>query len=67
MYFRWEVCCFKENESERGNYFEQGDKILLPVSIQCNHALVDGIHMAEFYRLLDEHIERLALYRYRDI
>lgn len=39
-----------------GKYFEQGDRILLPVSVLCNHALVDGMHMAGFYKLLDEQI-----------
>ncbi|MDE7286020.1 MAG: chloramphenicol acetyltransferase, partial [Lachnospiraceae bacterium] len=34
-----------------GRYFEQGGRILLPVSVLCHHALVDGVHLARFYEL----------------
>lgn len=36
-----------------GRYYTQNNKILLPVSVLCNHALVDGLHIAEFYQALD--------------
>ena len=36
-----------------GKYFEQSGRVLLPVSILAHHALVDGKHIADFYRLLD--------------
>lgn len=36
-----------------GKYFEQNGRILIPVSILCNHALVDGIHLGEFYEELE--------------
>lgn len=39
-----------------GRYFVQGEQILLPVSVLCNHALVDGIHIALFYEKLEEEI-----------
>lgn len=32
-----------------GRYFEHGGKVLLPVGIQVNHALVDGLHVGRFY------------------
>lgn len=35
-----------------GRYFTQEGKVLLPVSILCNHALVDGVHLAAFYQAL---------------
>ena len=35
-----------------GKYFEQDNKILIPVSILCHHALVDGIHLSQFYENL---------------
>lgn len=38
-----------------GKYFVQGDRTLLPVSVLCHHALVDGIHIASFYNQLDEY------------
>ncbi len=36
-----------------GKYFRQGDRLLLPVSVLCNHALVDAIHISRFYATLD--------------
>lgn len=38
-----------------GKYFAQGNRTLLPVSVLCHHALVDGIHIASFYNQLDEY------------
>lgn len=43
-----------------GKYFEQESKILLPVSVLCNHALVDGFHIAQFYDCLNTQIHRLT-------
>lgn len=37
-----------------GKYFSQDDRTWLPVSVLCHHALVDGHHIADFYRLLEE-------------
>lgn len=39
-----------------GKFFEQGDKILLPLNISIHHSLADGIHVARFY----ENFERRA-------
>lgn len=36
-----------------GKYFPQEGKVLLPVSLLCNHALVDGRHIADFYHALE--------------
>lgn len=36
-----------------GRYFTQADRVFLPVSALCNHALVDGKHLADFYKLLE--------------
>lgn len=33
-----------------GKYIKEGDRVLMPLHIQCNHALVDGYHLGEFYR-----------------
>lgn len=43
-----------------GKYFSQGNQILLPVSVLCHHALVDGMHIANFYRFLEEEMSQLA-------
>lgn len=42
-----------------GKYFEQDSKILLPVSVLCNHALVDGLHISRFYDFLNHQINEL--------
>ena len=39
-----------------GKFFKDGEKTMMPLSIQCNHALVDGRHVGEFYQAF----ERLA-------
>lgn len=33
-----------------GKYFTQEGRILLPLSVLCHYALLDGIHIAAFYR-----------------
>lgn len=43
-----------------GKYDVQGEQVLLPVSVLCHHALVDGLHIAQFYEYLNEEIARLA-------
>ena len=37
-----------------GKYFKDGEKTMMPLHIQCNHALVDGWHVGEFYRIFEE-------------
>ncbi len=39
-----------------GKFFEQGERLLLPVNIQVHHGLADGVHVGRFY----EGIEALA-------
>ena len=36
-----------------GRYFEQEGKVLMPVTVLCNHALIDGLHIAAFYEALE--------------
>ncbi len=33
-----------------GKYLREGDRTLMPLAIQANHALVDGYHIGQFYR-----------------
>lgn len=47
-----------------GQYFIQGTKIWLPVSVLCHHGLVDGFHIANFYKLLDIQILTLCTEKY---
>lgn len=37
-----------------GRFIPEGDKIKMPLAIQCNHALVDGRHLGEFYQAFEE-------------
>ncbi|MBY0599287.1 type A chloramphenicol O-acetyltransferase [Bacillus bingmayongensis] len=37
-----------------GRYFNQGDKILLPISLQVHHAVCDGYHASKFIVELQE-------------
>lgn len=37
-----------------GKFVREGDRIKMPLAIQANHALVDGRHIGEFYRIFQE-------------
>ena len=43
-----------------GKYHTAGDRVSLPVSILCHHALVDGIHVAAFYDALKEQLSAVT-------
>ncbi len=37
-----------------GKYFKQDDEVLLPFSVQVNHALVDGFHVGKYINALQK-------------
>lgn len=37
-----------------GKYIREGERTLLPLHIQCNHALVDGLHISDFFRIFED-------------
>jgi len=39
-----------------GKYFRQGERLLMPISIEVHHALVDGIHVGKFIELLNKRL-----------
>jgi len=43
-----------------GKYFQQGEKIVLPFSVQVNHALVDGLHVGKYIEQLQKFIDAMA-------
>ncbi|HML37894.1 MAG TPA: CatA-like O-acetyltransferase [Bacillota bacterium] len=43
-----------------GRFYQNGESILMPVSVLCHHALVDGKHIADFYQLLDAKMRQLS-------
>lgn len=40
-----------------GKYFEDNGRVLMPFSVQANHAFVDGIHMGKYFNLLQEYMD----------
>jgi chloramphenicol O-acetyltransferase type A len=40
-----------------GKFFEDGQTLKMPLSVQAHHALMDGIHLAEYYALLQEYLD----------
>lgn len=42
-----------------GKYYKQGDKTLLPFSVQVNHALIDGFHIGKYIDRLQAYIDGL--------
>ena len=45
-----------------GKYFEQGDKILMPLTLQIHHAVADGYHCSLFYKDIEDIINTLEMY-----
>ena len=41
-----------------GRYFERDSRTLMPVTLLCNHALVDGLHLGLFYDRLKERLQQ---------
>lgn len=42
-----------------GKYFSENNKVLLPFSVQVNHALIDGIHIGRYFSALQDFIDNL--------
>lgn len=43
-----------------GKYFKERERILLPFSVQVNHAFVDGMHIGKYIEQLQKFIDELA-------
>jgi len=41
-----------------GKFFEEGDRLKMPVSIQGHHALVDGVHVGRYFEALQSLFHR---------
>ncbi|MEJ2759330.1 MAG: CatA-like O-acetyltransferase, partial [Anaerolineales bacterium] len=39
-----------------GKYFQEGDQIKMPLSVQGHHALMDGLHIGHYFQLIQEHL-----------
>ena len=42
-----------------GKYFREGDKVLLPFSVQVHHALLDGFHVGKYVQTLQEYLDAI--------
>ncbi len=42
-----------------GKYFNDGNKLLMPLSVEVHHALADGYHVGLFYKKYQEEIDKL--------
>ncbi|WP_409294068.1 CatA-like O-acetyltransferase [Peribacillus sp. SCS-26] len=40
-----------------GKFFEENEKIKLPVSVQAHHALVDGVHIGQYFMKLQDWLD----------
>lgn len=43
-----------------GKYFEQGERLKMPLAVQGHHALMDGIHIGMFYEQVQGYLEQPA-------
>lgn len=42
-----------------GKYYENGDKVWLPFSVQVHHALVDGVHVGKYIKVLQDYLNEI--------
>jgi chloramphenicol O-acetyltransferase type A len=40
-----------------GKFFKDHDRIMLPLSVQVHHALMDGFHVGRFYQKLQQYLD----------
>lgn len=41
-----------------GKYFPEGERLMMPLSVQGHHALMDGIHMGKYYGVVEDILRR---------
>lgn len=44
-----------------GKYRQVNGEVMIPVTVLCHHALVDGLHIAGFYDKLREQMEKVSI------
>lgn len=42
-----------------GKYYTEGDRSLLPLSVQVNHALADGVHIGQYFTGLQAYLDSM--------
>lgn len=43
-----------------GKLYEQGDRVLMPLTVLAHHGLMDGLHLSRFYEAFDRCIQRVT-------
>jgi len=43
-----------------GKYFREGEKVLLPFSVQVHHALADGSHVGQYFEKLQAYLDGIG-------
>jgi chloramphenicol O-acetyltransferase type A len=41
-----------------GKFFEEGDKLRMPLNVQAHHAVMDGIHMGRWYEKVQDYFSQ---------
>jgi len=41
-----------------GKFFEEGESLKMPLSVQGHHALMDGLHMGRYYEIVQEYFHQ---------
>ena len=41
-----------------GKYFSQNEKIMMPLSVQAHHAVVDGRHTGKYFQLFEKYMQK---------
>jgi chloramphenicol O-acetyltransferase type A len=41
-----------------GKFFEEGEFLKMPLSVQAHHALVDGVHMGKYYEQVQDYLNQ---------
>lgn len=49
-----------------GKYFQENGKIKLPLSVQAHHALVDGVHVGQYFMIIQEILDNPEKYLYNE-
>lgn len=40
-----------------GRFFTDGEQVKMPLSVQVNHALMDGVHVGRYYQLVQSYLD----------
>lgn len=43
-----------------GKMFNSGDRTVMPVSVEANHTIMDGLHVGRFYQKFQAHIDAIG-------